>query len=97
MKTIRTDTQYQELKSFVSLYISTLLNKPHIWKKQELRETYNHLQHHGYLKDDYQCRFINSFLRSDKKLTKKYTTELLSDLKRYKTSESHNNLERYLS
>ena len=97
MKNIKTDNQYQELKIFILRYVSTLLRKPHIWKKRELRETYIHLQHYGYLKNDYQCKFIHSFLRSDKNLTTTYPTELLSDLKRYKSSESHNTLERYLT
>ncbi len=97
MKTIKTDNQYQELKIFILRYVSTLLGKPHILKKRELRETYIHLQHYGYLKNDYQCRFIHSFLRSDKKLTTTYPTELLSDLKRYKSSESQNTLERFFT
>jgi hypothetical protein len=92
-----TDYQYQQLRKFILNYISTLLTKPHITKKKELKETYIHLHHYGYLKNNYQCKFIYSFLRNDKKLTTTYSPELLSDLKRYKTSESHNTLERFFT
>ena len=40
---------------------------------------------------------VLNYLRNDKKLTTTYSPELLSDLKRYKTSESHNTLEKYLT
>ena len=97
MDAINNEKEYEDLRNFVLVYIEKLLKKKHIWKKKELRETYIHLQHYGYLKNKYECRFIHSFLRSDRKLTTSYPIELLSDLKRYKTSESHNNLEKFFS
>jgi len=98
MDTINNEKEYEDLRNFVLVYIEKLLKKKHIWKKKELRETYNYLHQYGYLKNKYQCKFIHSFLRSDKKLTTTYPIELLEDLKRYKFYDSSpNNLEKFFS
>ena len=64
-------------------YVNTLINKPHILRKQPLRDIKHKLITQGYIQFKYHYNLLNSYIKQEKNLDHINTYNLLCSLELY--------------
>jgi hypothetical protein len=98
---IQTEEQYQKLRYYILDYISKLLKKRHIVEKGKLRDVYKDIKEYGYCSTKWNCNFLVTFLKNDKKHMNTNIDLLVRDFRRFKRygitrSSTNNNLTAFM-
>jgi len=80
---IHTQQQYNKTKDYFINYINNLLTKRHIINKSFLKEIQYNLINTGYIRHQYQCKFLLNFLISDKSHSNINITDYLYSLESF--------------